>query len=335
MNEKTKPKQSREIIENLVFEGGGTKGIGHTGGIRTMDDLGLLKNVKRVGGASAGSIVAGLLALGYSSTKVAEIVVETDFSKFQDDSFGAVRDTYRLFKNYGWHKGAAFEKWMGKHIAAKFGGATLTFAGLQRQALLVNQPYKDLYVVATNLTKQRIEVYSAETTPNMAIVEAIRISMSIPIFFQCMRNTEGDILVDGGVACNFPIQLFDKRKYLYANSKTPEDYKFNPRTLGFRLDSKEEIKASIGWGSVSKEISNVVDYVTALITFLQEMANKRHLNSCDRRRTVFIETGNVKATDFNLSDEKIKMLYKNGERAMLDYFRAKPLKPLYENYELT
>ncbi len=325
--EATKKWQDMYNIENLVFEGGGVKGIGYGGALTTMDSLGLLNNIKRVGGTSAGAITACLMAVGYTPKEIAKIIVETKFSSFKDDSFGVIRDTYRLIKKYGWHRGETFKAWMGRHIVRVSGNRNLTFEELSKCANSALVGFKDLYIVVTNLTKQKAEVYSAETTPDMPIVDAVRISMSIPMFFQCVRNKKGDILVDGGVANNFPIKLFDVRRYIDSQC---EDgvcmYEVNPKTIGFRLDTKEEVVANENWGNAHVEINNIKDYIGAIVTYLMEEANKRHLKDCDRKRTIFIETGDIKATDFDLKPEKVKMLIENGQKAVYEFFNCQPLK---------
>lgn len=323
--------QSNYNIENLVFEGGGTKGTAYGGALTTMDAFGLLNNVKRVGGTSAGAITACLMAVGYSPKEIAKIIVDTKFSSFEDDSFGVIRDTYRLVKKYGWHQGETFKSWLGQHVAKNLGNYNLTFGELAKRANFALVGPKNLYVVVTNLTKQRAEVYSAETTPDMPIVDAVRISMSIPMFFQCVKNADGDILVDGGVANNFPIKMFDKRKYYnpfieYEEPNVEDKYILNPNTIGFRLDTKEEVAANADWSNAHVEINNIKDYLGAIVTYLMEEANKRHLKDCDLKRTIFIETGDVKATDFNLAPDKVGVLIENGQKAVYEFFNCQPLK---------
>jgi NTE family protein len=313
-------------IENLIFEGGGVKGIGYGGALTAMNSFGLLKKVKRVGGTSAGAITACLMALGYTPIEIAEIIVETKFSSFQDDSFGVIRDTVRLIRHYGWHKGGTFKEWLGGYVEEKLGDRYATFETLSKKVNARLFGCKDLYVAVTNLTKQKVEIYSASTTPDMPIVEAVRISMSIPIFFQCVRNKDGDILVDGGVANNFPIRLFDKMNYYnpcMANY-VPGTYILNPNTIGFRLDTKDEIEANESWTNVSVKIDSITDYIGAVVTYLMETANKKHLKDCDFKRTIFIETGKIKATDFDLSPENVKMLIENGQKAVFKYFNCQP-----------
>jgi NTE family protein len=68
--------------------------------------------------------------------------------------------------------------------------------------------------MGTNLSTRFGEVFSAEHTPRMCIADAVRISMSIPLFFAAKRSLRGDVYVDGGVLENYPIKLFDREKYV-------------------------------------------------------------------------------------------------------------------------
>jgi len=156
----------------------------------------------------------------------------------------------------------------------------------------------------------------------MLIADAVRISMGIPFFFQCVENKDGDILVDGGVANNYPVKMFDKRKYYNQHAKTPnsEEKLFNPETIGFRLDTQEEINANKDWGNTSVEINSLSDYIGAVLSYFMETANKKHLTEADRRRTIFIDKAHIKATDFSLTDEDVDLLIKNGEKAVKKFY---------------
>lgn len=53
-------------FKNSVFEGGGVKGIAYVGAMEVLEEKGVLENIQRVGGTSAGAINALLLGLNYS-----------------------------------------------------------------------------------------------------------------------------------------------------------------------------------------------------------------------------------------------------------------------------
>jgi NTE family protein len=311
-------------FRNLVFEGGGVKGIAYGGALHELNQKGILSSIERVAGTSAGAITAVLLAVGYDHTEVSEIVADTNFNDFSDDSFGIVRDAERFISDFGWHKGDFFRKWIGNLIRNKTGKKNLTFQELKK----INNTL-DLYLVGTNLSDQVSEIFSHEHTPDVEIRDATRMSMSIPLFFRCVRyGTDRDIMVDGGVAWNYPLNIFDNKTYLNnpqngdpVEYNKAEGYVFNHETLGFRLDTLKEIDLNkSNWANVPKDIDNILNYAMALVGFMHTMANKKHLHKNDWNRTIFIDTLDVNTTDFDLSRSKIDGLIESGKKGVLDYF---------------
>ncbi len=151
--------------------------------------------------------------------------------------------------------------------------------------------------------------------------------MSIPMFFHAIKR-EDSILVDGGLYYNYPINLFDNKKYVLASKnylptqydKTPGAV-YNKETLGLRVDSIDEIAANKGEvSSPSKKIDSLKTYISALFEGLLEMANRVHLHKNDWHRTIYIENPGVTATEFNLSNKKKELLVKNGIEAVQAYF---------------
>src|SRR5690606_37749463 len=119
-------------FRNLVFEGGGVKGIAYVGAMQVLAQRGLLESITRVGGTSAGAINALIHALGYDVRAQREILDSTDFRRFMDDSFGVIRDVRRLAKSFGWHKGDFFSDWVGGLIKDRLGNARASFADLRK-----------------------------------------------------------------------------------------------------------------------------------------------------------------------------------------------------------
>lgn len=327
-------------FRNLIFEGGGVKGIAYAGAIRVLEKQDILTDIRRVAGASAGAITAALLGAGATGSDIEEIVGHTSFRKFMDDSFGVLRDVNRLIHDYGWYKGDAFSTWMKKQIQSLTGHPNLDFKGLSALARNDGKRYRELYVVGTNLSSQMEQVYSAEHTPDVPIWQAVRVSMSIPLFFAAIKE-DGDILVDGGVTWNYPIDLFDDKGFQPAAGagqavKYPTSYDdnhiYNKETLGFRVDTKDEIKAEKNrWRAPPKQIDSFVDYAGALIGFILDMANKAHLHTNDWHRTVFIDALGVETTDFALSDKQVADLVDSGVKCTRDYltwFNNPENKPL-------
>lgn len=320
-------------FRNLVFEGGGVKGIAYVGSLQALEEKGILQNVARVGGASAGAITAILVGLNYSVREVNDILRRLDFNSFQDDSHFFPVDAVRLFNKYGWYKGDAFRKWIGDIIKEKTGNSEATFK--DAQGLKNARGFRDLYFVGTNLSTRFEELFSFELTPDLPIADAVRISMSIPLFFASQRRNN-DIYVDGGVLDNYPVKLFDSKKFVetaehflvpaYYDKRnvgvTAEaQYVYNKETLGFRLDSAQEIAVFRDHENPQhNKIDSFLDYLKALMGTIMESQQSQHLHGDDWQRTIYIDTIGVRTTDFDLSDEKKEALVKSGKENTEKYF---------------
>ncbi|MDD5095522.1 MAG: patatin-like phospholipase family protein [Dehalococcoidia bacterium] len=324
-------------FRNLVFEGGGMRGIAYVGAMRVMEQRGALKHISRVGGTSAGAINALVYALGYDIAEQGQIMAATDFRKFRDHSWVG-GDIRRLVKNFGWYKGDSFADWIGGLIEKKLGKQEATFQDLK------NAGRPDLYIVGTNLTTGFAEVFSNERHKDMPLAVAVRISMSIPIFFASMRQgLRKDVYVDGGVVMNYPVKLFDREKYIdvkneaYAGLPTEyynqqnvsfarekpgrSPYIYNRQTLGLRLDTREEIGLyRYDEPPKDKPIQGFRDYAAALIGTLMRVQENQHLHSDDWQRTLYIDTLDVGTTDFGLTEERKAALIQSGSDCAEKYF---------------
>jgi NTE family protein len=86
-------------IKNLVFEGAGIRGIAYAGVLEEFEKAKLLRNVTKVGGTSAGAIIALTLALGYNAEEINKIIYETNFNKFNDGRFIFFGGIHRIRNN--------------------------------------------------------------------------------------------------------------------------------------------------------------------------------------------------------------------------------------------
>ena len=326
-------------FRNLVFEGGGVKGIAYIGAMQILEHRSVLEKIQRVGGTSAGAINALLFSLGYTIAEQRDILSETDFRDFMDDSFGIIRDIRRLAKKFGYHRGDFFSGWVGKLIEEKLGIPEATFGDLKAAG------GPDLYMTGTNLSTGYSEAFSIERHADMPLAAAVRISMSIPLFFTAVRRgQEENVYVDGGCMRNYPVKIFDRESYIdpedrptaacrtdYYNKENAlfllekpdrSPYVYNRQTLGMRLDKTEEIGIfRYGEKPGSKPIKNFTQYAKALIGAMMHVQENQHLHSDDWQRTIYINTLDVNTTDFDLSGEKKKALIGEGVSGAETYFK--------------
>ena len=168
---------------NLVFEGVGVRGIAYCGALAVLEERGILENIVRVAGTSSGAIPAAMLALGYSVEEMNEILLNTNFGKFNDGNWVFFGGMFQFAKYYGLHKGIRLERWFESLIEAKTESGNITFRELHELAES-SMRYKDLYVTGTNLSIKETVVFSYESYPDMKIRDALRISVSIPFYYR-------------------------------------------------------------------------------------------------------------------------------------------------------
>lgn len=315
-------------IKNLIFEGGGIRGIAYAGVVQSLEQEGIIKNIEKVGGTSAGAIIALLVALDYSAEEMTSIISDTEFQKFNDGKyifFGGIR---RTRKRYGWYQGEKFNNWIGELIKAKTGNANITFEELYEQG------YKELSCTATCLNQQRLIVLSKATYPEMKLKDAVRISISIPLYYQAVfvdsdgeiynQPKEGkdlDIMVDGGIIGNFPIHIFDTVKSDSLNRKIRIP---NFETLGIRIDSDEQIQEDAVSNNLAPySIENFTDYIAAFYAIVMENLNRQQLTENDWARTISVSSVGIDPKIKKLSEEQKQRLINSGINSTNQYLLSR------------
>ena len=132
------------------------------------------------------------------------------------------------------------------------------------------------------------------------VAEAVRASMSIPLFFNAWQfrnnNPDDHLYVDGGMVLNYPINVFD------------EGEEPNPATLGFRLEDLHQRKKldKFGYGHWYKYVKNTFE------TLLESQNIDYARDPEQRRRSVALDDFGILATDFNLSEKMKEELINSG-----------------------
>lgn len=306
--------------KNLVFEGGGIRGIAYAGALKVFEEKQLMKDVENVAGTSVGAIVACLLSVGYTADEMAVILNDLKLQQFNDGQGFFIGGEQRMRRRFGWYRGDALEKWLGRLIAAKTGSADMTFTQLHR---LAEEPgYRDLFVLSTNLSMQRTEVFSYTTYPNMKIKTAVRASISIPIYFGAVfLDSTGrkynkqkdcpacDIFLDGGITANYPITTFDSGS-------------INSNTLGFKLERPEQAERYKTAGGLARyDIHNFGSYIGALYNIFIEQLNSTTSFEAEKKRTIYISTGGIAPRIRKMSKEEKEILFENGRKTAEEFLK--------------
>jgi len=284
-------------IKNLAFKGGGVLGIAYAGAITVLEQQGILAGIEKVAGTSAGAITAAMVSLNYSAAEIRTIVNGTSFKSFEDR-----KDPFRIPITYGLYAGDALLSFIQNQITAKGLPATATFRDFN------TNNYKDLHVFATDLNIQDCQEFSFATTPDVVVAEAIRASMSIPIFFKAWQFSNSvpsnHIYVDGGVIYNYPLTAFDTSTGA------------NEETLGFYLTDMQDADKDNGL-----QTGQIEDYIKVLFdTLMDAQVIDFDKDPEMQDRTIKIDDLGISSTNFDLTTDQEEALYQSGIKYTTAHF---------------
>lgn len=302
-----------------VFEGGGIKAIGFAGALKVIEEDGYVW--RNLAGTSAGAIVASLVAVGYKSRDIKELLRTTDYRKLVDKSkinIPIVTPGINLIINNGFYKGDYIRNWIDELLYKKMGDRIkekrkVKFKDLiipgEKDILIGNPKYKrkyKLHIIAADITREKMLILPEDIQDygmdpdELDVSLAVRMSIGIPIFFTpvIIRNSktkEKFYIVDGGLLSNYPVWLFDV-------DGVPEW-----PTIGFKLiDNAEKCKVN--------KINSIFGLSKALIeTMLKSELDMTDVIKINNLRTIEIDTLGVKTTEFKMSRERMMDLYNSGE----------------------
>jgi NTE family protein len=323
-----------------VLEGGGVRGLAYAGALEVLEQKGILSNIENVAGSSAGAIAGLMISLGYNSHEIDSILLTLKIQEFNDGKyiFGKIK---RIRKEYGIYKGDRFENWLADLIFSKTGDANTTFLQLH-QFHEKNNTYKDFYCTGTNVSQQRLEIFSWQKWPQMKLRTAVHISSCIPFYFKpvpidSLGNEVSlkdplenyDLYVDGGTLCNYPINIFDSCTDC-GNPLTCENIVYNTETLGLKLERDEQIEQlNKGNNTIAPyNIKNMKGYTSAVMNLIVESINRKTPDlSNERGRTIYISYGDISARIKKISVEMKTKLRNNGVDAANKFFNVIAIKP--------
>ncbi|QEL16488.1 patatin-like phospholipase family protein [Limnoglobus roseus] len=149
--------------------------------------------------------------------------------------------------------------------------------------------------------------YRPPLTPKQrafSVAEAVRLSMSIPFFFE-PGTLESSRIVDGGILSNFPLWIYD--------DDTPNKKPEWP-TFGFRLVDKAD--------ALPLPIEKATDLLSSMLKTMMLAGDRRYLSQRHQGRVIDLDlTGlNISATQFGLTADQKDQLYTRGYLSAKDFF---------------
>jgi NTE family protein len=320
-----------DLKADIVLEGGGVRGIGLAGAVLALDAAGY--KIQRVAGTSAGSIVAALTAAlnaaGQPLTRLTEVMKTIDYPSFMNRAaLGDLQLGERLMTQRGLYNGGAYlREWLGGQLEqigiTKFSQLRYTDPNADSN-LHASQQYT-LVVCVSDITRRMLGRFPWDypryglNPDDQLIVEACIPSMSIPLFFSpyelsaraatyegVQYPTEQCTLVDGGVLDDYPVDMFDRTDG--RPSRWP--------TIGIRLESKQTVMPPV------RDNGNLITELYDILKTALDNSDRYYIGPEKAKRTVFIDTGTISSTDFNINAAQQAQLFETGQRSANTFLAA-------------
>ncbi|SDS43222.1 patatin-like phospholipase family protein [Gramella sp. MAR_2010_147] len=203
---------SQEATEpkiGLVLSGGGAKGLAHIGVLKILEDEGI--KIDYIGGTSMGAIIGGLYASGYSAKDLDSIFRKTNFEiLIQDNLPRRAKTFYEKEDSEKYAITLPFDNFDISFPSGLFKGQNI-YNLMSRLTIHVSDvdDFSKLpipfFCVAAN-----VETGEAVILDEGSLAKAISASGAIPTLLSPVKIND-QLLTDGGVANNFPVEELKRR----------------------------------------------------------------------------------------------------------------------------
>lgn len=302
---------------DLVFSGGGAKGVAQLGALWAFDKLGI--RIKRLGGTSAGAINASLIGAGYSIGELCEELFDLDFMDFRDGFWDQRLPKFAriiaVSTSYGMYEGKNFQKWIEKMLVDKdantFGRLPMGKVGMLEELDPRDGPR--LNIMASDVTHSCeilmprdlvLDRYGNLRAPSFPVAAAVRMSISVPFFFTPYKLHKS-MIVDGAFASNLPLETFDK------------------------IDSRDVRWPTFGMSLVSNpspslDTGDLFHFGLAVFDTMRYGQSRMSFIEYPTRvcRLVEIPTGDVRTLDFGINREQKESLFLSGAETVYKTLRG-------------
>ena len=187
----------------LVLSGGGAKGFAHIGVLKVIEEAGI--KIDYIGGTSMGAVIGGLYASGYNATQIDSIFHKVNFDELLNDYIPrSAKSFYEKRNDESYALSLPFSNFK-VGIPQALSKGLYNFNLLSRLTRHVrqvndfNQLPTPFLCIGTNIeTGQQVLLNKGN------LAQAMLASAAFPTLFTPVE-IDGQLLIDGGVANNFPV----------------------------------------------------------------------------------------------------------------------------------
>jgi predicted acylesterase/phospholipase RssA len=180
----------------VSFSSGGVRTLGLAGVLAALLETDVLRDVREWYGCSGGCFPTVFGAIGATPAWIRDAVSHLEMAplvKIEGELVGAIGE------RWGVSSGAGLLEFFGRIVETWAPGfASWTFADFA-----LAYPAVRLVFIATNVTKGNMKVFGTSETPSVRIMDALRASMSVPLFFT-PTVIDSEIFCDGAICEYYP-----------------------------------------------------------------------------------------------------------------------------------
>lgn len=270
------------MIDTLVLSGGGVKIVYYIGLLKFLEDNNLLENIHTYIGCSSGAIFSLLMSMEFKSDELLKIFENIKFNNSVEFDF------INFFENFGLSNTDFIINIISIIIKNKYNISDcddFTFK------YLYDKNNKKLIINGSNITDNKCDIFSYKDTPNMKILDAIRISINIPFFFKKIEYNN-KLYVDGALFYHYPIKYTKNIK----------------NTLGVYITMK-----------LNNNNNEFINYLSSIINLMYDkelfFMEKKY-----KKNTIIIKS-EFSPLDFNLNKDNIDKCVNSGYNLTLNFFQ--------------
>jgi len=314
------------IVKHLVFSGGGPIGFVEYGALKYLTEKNFLdyKNIESIYSISVGGIIGLIYILNYDWTWMDDFLIKRPWNKLCNIS-------YSSYINILYEKGIINKK--------------VIISALEPLFLAKNIPLNITLLEFYNLTKIEFNIFACclsnlkqtkfnyITTPNVELIDALYISLAVPIVFAPLYVNE-DLYLDGGIIVGCPINLCIADKecnndeiFCFMNDKMhPIDLsnsfynKYSENTKANNVISKEANFFEYIFFLIKKLFVKISNVENDIVTYIKNHINTAlsynsidisywfQVMSCEKERCHLVNLGKIQATNFlnKLEEDALK-----------------------------
>lgn len=266
-----------------MLSGGGIKVVAIVGSIKVLHKQCRDRNVKEYCGVSAGAWMAFMLACGVHVEILERLIMELDFGVIRNMNPDAILGFPETF---GFDDGSKFVMLLEMIFRTILKlDANMTFADMKSGIAF--------RCWATDLTTRSLREFSQKETPTVRIIDALRASTAIPVYFTPhMDPITGNMLSDGGIQGNLPLH------------NLTDDECAETLAIGFSRESDEATKTP----------QDLMEFMKAVFDCLIHSRNEDVMEKW-KHNILRIPTDNYPSWNFEASREDRAMLLRKGIEA--------------------